>query len=145
MADNRTIKQVWQAYRPSKATLFWACVACIALVPIIGFGWGGWVTGGTATKMADNAAEEAQAELAAFFCVDRFMHAQDVKEQLKSLKDTTSWQRGGFIKDGGWAKVPGVDGRVPGAADECAQRLAQMDPPADAGASSEASSTTRTQ
>ena len=50
------LQQRWQAYHPSKAALFWSCVGCVVVALIIGFTWGGWVTGGTATKMAEKAA-----------------------------------------------------------------------------------------
>ena len=46
-------------YRATKATLFWSCAACIVATVVVGFTWGGWVTGGTARSMAQNAAESA--------------------------------------------------------------------------------------
>jgi hypothetical protein len=41
----------WGSYRPAKSMLFWACVACTIATMVIGFNWGGWVTGGTAAKL----------------------------------------------------------------------------------------------
>jgi hypothetical protein len=41
----------WGSYRPAKPMLFWACVACTIATMVIGFNWGGWVTGGTAAKL----------------------------------------------------------------------------------------------
>ncbi|MBX6324016.1 MAG: hypothetical protein IRY94_19535, partial [Rhodospirillaceae bacterium] len=59
MPEERT-KGGWKAWRPSKGLWFWSCVGASALTMIVGFGWGGWVTGGTASKMATDAAEQAR-------------------------------------------------------------------------------------
>jgi hypothetical protein len=123
------LQQRWQAYRPSKAALFWSCVGCVVVALIIGFTWGGWVTGGTATKMAERSAREARADLAATICVDRFLEASDARAQLASLKETSSWQRDDFIEKGGWVALPGLDQPVTSAAAVCAERLAAMDLP----------------
>ncbi|WP_137391202.1 hypothetical protein [Rhodoligotrophos defluvii] len=119
----------WRNYRPSKAAWFWSCVAAVVLTMIIGFSWGGWVTGGTARDMADTAAEEARAQLAATVCVDRFMDAADARTQLAALKETSSWERDSFIEEGGWATLPGMDEPVEASADLCAERLAEMQLP----------------
>ena len=47
----------WGDYRPSKATWFWSCVACVVATMVIGFTWGGWVTGGTADEQTAQARE----------------------------------------------------------------------------------------
>jgi hypothetical protein len=87
--------------------------------------------------MADKAARQARADLAATVCVERFLEASDARAQLASLKETSSWQRDDFIAKGGWAALPGVDQPVASAADLCAERLAAMDlPPSGQGAQS---------
>jgi hypothetical protein len=122
-------------YRPSKAALFWSCVGCVIAALIVGFTWGGWVTGGTATEMAERAARQARAELVATVCVQRFLDASDSRAQLASLKETNSWQRDDFIEKGGWATLPGLDKPVASSADLCAERLAAMElPPRGQGA-----------
>jgi hypothetical protein len=94
----------FQDYRPSKTALFWSCSACIVATMIVGFTWGGWVTGGSAWEMADEAAEQTRAQVAAAVCVETLMAAADARPQLVSLKETTSsWQQESFIEDGGWA------------------------------------------
>jgi hypothetical protein len=123
MAEERTRGQRWQEYRPSKATWFWSCVGIAILTMIIGFGWGGWVTGGTAEKMAEDAATNARATLVASVCVERFQAASDVQAQLAALEKESTWQRDDFIKKGGWAKLDGVSEPVPDAANLCAERL----------------------
>ncbi len=113
----------WATYRASKATLFWSCAACVVATMIVGFAWGGWVTGGTAQKMSAAAASSARAELAATMCVSRFMNGADRVSQLAALKASNSWKRDDLIDEGGWTTPPGADKPIPGAADLCATRL----------------------
>jgi hypothetical protein len=104
--QNQTLSQRFQQYRASKAVLFWACAGSVIVATIVGFSWGGWVTGGSAAKMAEKSAAEARQELAAVVCVDRFMAAPDVGVQLTALKDIESpYAQGKFVEDGGWAII----------------------------------------
>ncbi len=102
----QSLSQRFQQYRPSKTALFWACGGCVVLATIVGFSWGGWVTGGTARELADNSAAQARQELAAVVCVDRFMAAPDAGVQLAALKEiTSSYGQSQFVEDGGWAII----------------------------------------
>ena len=135
MAIERTLSQRWQEYRPTKAVVFWVGAGCAALTMIVGFSWGGWVTGCTASSLAYSAAAAARSELAAAACVNRFMGAADAGVQLTALKDTSIWQRDDFVEKGGWVTLPGTEGPVSGAADLCAKQLVEMTvPPAKAAA-----------
>jgi hypothetical protein len=102
-------------------------VACIVATMVVGFAWGGWTTGGTAAKMAADAADHARAELAATVCVARFIQAPDAATQLATLKKTDSWARDDLIQKGGWAKMEGVKEVPSGTDDLCAQKLASME------------------
>ena len=90
---------------------------------IIGFTWGGWVTGATATDRAQQAAQKAEAQLAANLCVSRFEKATDAASELAALKSTEFWQREDFIAKGPWLKLPGMDRPIQGAASLCVDRL----------------------
>jgi len=140
MADGKSMNDRFQDYRPSKTALFWSCSACIVATMIVGFTWGGWVTGGSAGEMAEEAAEQARAQVAAAVCVETFMAAADARPRLASLKETTSsWQQESFIEDGGWAMI--ADQEYDGAAEVCAERLMEMEAPsAQEASSSEAGS-----
>ena len=52
--------QRFNDYQPSKEQAFWLCVLSIAATVAIGFGAAGWVTGGTAQSMADEAAAQSR-------------------------------------------------------------------------------------
>jgi hypothetical protein len=104
--QNRTLSQRFQQYHASKTVLFWACAGCVTLATIVGFSWGGWVTGGSAREMAEESAAQARQELAAVVCVDRFMAAPDAGVQLTALQEMTSPRaQGKFVEDGGWAII----------------------------------------
>jgi hypothetical protein len=108
---NRTLSQRLQQYQASKTVLFWACAGSVIAATIVGFSWGGWVTGGSAQEMAEDSAAQARQELAAVVCVDRFMAAPDAGVQLTALQEiTTSRAQGKFVEDGGWAIIVPASG-----------------------------------
>jgi hypothetical protein len=114
-------------YRPSKTAWFWSCVASVVLTMVIGFAFGGWVTGGTAESMAALARQDAREQLVASICVERFVSAPDAAQKLQELKEARSWERDGLIEDEGWATVNALDEQVSGAADLCAERLVALE------------------
>lgn len=127
MTEKPTMARRWQDLQASKTQLFWACAACIAGTLILGFTWGGWVTGSTAGKMASTAALGARAELAAAVCAQRFAEAPDAKAKLASLKEASSYQRSDIIEKAGWVTMIDSGKPVEGAAVLCVQQL--MNPP----------------
>ncbi len=118
--------QRWEQYQPPKVAVFWAFVVGVIATLIIGFTWGGWVTGGTSQELAETAVEETRAELVAVVCVERFMRAETASVQLAALAEVDSWERDDLIADGGWATLAGMEGPVDDAADLCAERLMEM-------------------
>ena len=136
------IGQQLKDYQPTKTTLFWSVAGAAVLTMIVGFTFGGWVTGGTATEMAEEAAEQSAAKLAAAVCVERFINAQDAAAQLAALKETSNWKQKSFVEDGNWTTLAGMEKPVSGAAKLCADQLADMELPAaaiDTSASTESS------
>jgi len=135
----QSLSQRFQDYQASKTVLFWSSAGCVVLATIVGFSWGGWTTGGTAREMAEDSAAQARQELAAVVCVDRFMAAPDADVQLAGLQEmTSSYQRGKFVQDGGWAIIPaGSAERKAGSSSDdrkaaglCAEELAEREIPA---------------
>lgn len=110
----------------AKAAATGAAAGAVALA-VVGFSWGGWVTGGTAQGMADDAARDASTSIVASLCVNNFAAGPDAKAQLAKLKETRRYDRDDFIEDGGWANIPGLEDGMRGVADACADRLAAMD------------------
>ena len=120
----------WRDYRPTKVTWFWSCVAIAVATIVIGFSWGGWVTGGTAERMAADAREVGRAQLAATICVARFTDSPDAAVQLAALKDESSWSRDDTIDDAGWTTPLGLEEPISGAAELCADQLVALELPA---------------
>lgn len=125
MADKKSLGQRWEEYRASKATVFWSCVGVSILTMVIGFTWGGWITSGTAQEMT----QEARRNLAATFCVNRFMADSDAVAQHVSFMEISDWQRDEFIEKGGWAKMPDRAEPTKRAATLCATQLVALEAP----------------
>lgn len=130
MADQQSWTKRVEKFRASKTQVFWACAACVAATLIVGFGWGGWVTGASARDTTTKATAQARADMAAAFCVHQFTLAPDARAKLAALKGAEYWKRGEFIEKGGWVTVPGMDAAVVGAAELCAQQLIEAKVPA---------------
>jgi hypothetical protein len=121
-----SFSQRWREAQPTKKVLFWSCVASIILTMIVGFAWGGWVTGGTAQKMARKMADEAVVKRLAPICVVQF-NQDIVKEQkLSELKEMSNWSRRDYVQKQGWATMPGEENPDRKVADACANLLMQI-------------------
>lgn len=115
--------QWWGEARPTKTIVFWSWVASIVLTMIIGFAWGGWVTGGTAERMAEVMAADAVSHRLVPICVDQFNQDPDKDQKLIELKEIQSYQRDDYVKEQGWATIPGEDEPDGKVAVECAKLL----------------------
>jgi hypothetical protein len=80
------------------ATLSGVVGGAIAAI-IIGFAWGGWVTGGTVEKMEAESAEKAIVLAFTPLCVAK---AERQPEQLVLLKKERDWNRDEFVIKAGW-------------------------------------------
>jgi alpha/beta superfamily hydrolase len=121
----QSLAQRWEAYQPSKSTLAWACATTAVATMIVGFSWGGWVTGGTSLAQAKAAGDMSRSELASVICVDKFNAASDKAAQLTALNAITdSYKRRQFVEAGGWATMPGQTSPDRRAAEGCAAALA---------------------
>jgi hypothetical protein len=104
----------------------WGAVAGAVAIAVIGFSWGGWVTGGTASDMAKKEADAAVVLALAPICVENFQQQPDAAANLTALKETSSYQQAGFIEKGGWATMAGSDKPHTGTARACANMLKSL-------------------
>lgn len=88
--------------------LYGAGCGAVALA-IVGFTWGGWVTGGTAREMADKASSVAIVSTLTPYCVN--LSAQDPRKAqiLEELKAASNYNRRGIIEKAGWATPLGAE------------------------------------
>ncbi|OEO32246.1 hypothetical protein VW23_012445 [Devosia insulae DS-56] len=106
-----------------KPGLMGAGAGAIALA-IVGFSWGGWVTGGTAQDMAKKASTAAVASALMPYCVDR-AGAVDAAVTMTELKGATTYARKGIVEKAGWATPLGADKPNTDLAQACQLKLAE--------------------
>ena len=93
---------------------------------IVGFNWGGWVTGGTAKEMVQRSTTSAVVSALSPICVDKFQHSAEAAVNMVELKKVSSYQQGSFIEKGGWATLPGNDRADSAVARACAEMLSSL-------------------
>ena len=104
----------------------WSAVGGAILLVIIGFNWGGWVTGGTAQKKAEEMAEEAVVSRLAPICVDQFRQDSEKDQKLKEMKAKDAWKRGYYVEKQGWATIAGEKKPDSEVAGKCAEMLMKL-------------------
>ena len=112
------LPSILQGDSPSRL-LQGAAAGAIATL-LIGFNWGGWVTGGTAREMTQKGVTSALVSALSPVCVDKFERSADAATNLSELKKVNSWQRGSFIEKGGWTTISGSDPANSAVAQACA-------------------------
>ncbi len=100
-----------------------AAVGAVALA-IVGFSWGGWVTGGTAEEMASKQARLEVVAALVPICVEQSRQDPQVAETLAQLKAASSYQRSGMLMKAGWATMPGSTDPNRNVASACIEKLA---------------------
>src|SRR6266567_3961433 len=72
----------------------WGAIGGAVAAMIIGFVWGGWVTGGTVERMVVTSAEGASVLALTPLCVAK---GEQQPEQLVLWKKESAWSRGDFV------------------------------------------------
>ena len=104
----------------------WGAAGGAVVLAVIGFTWGGWVMGGTAQRMADEAAQEAVVARLAPICIEQFNQISEKDQKLQKLKDTDSWERSDYVEKQGWATMPGEKDPDSKVAKKCADMLMEL-------------------
>src|SRR5438874_12367091 len=81
----------------SVKTGIWGAIGGAVAAMIIGFVWGGWVTGGTAERMVVTSAQDASVLALTPLCV-----AKAEQQPAQLVKKESSWNRGEFATKAGW-------------------------------------------
>jgi hypothetical protein len=107
-----------------KPALLGAGGGAIALA-ILGFGWGGWVTGATSRDVS--AKESAAAIVAALtpYCLERAQSDPVSVQVLTELKAASVYNRRGIVEKAGWATPLGADKPNTALAQACQLALAE--------------------
>ena len=118
-----SLGQRWDEFQPTKTVLIWSMVAAVILTMIVGFTWGGWMTGGTAQETA----EEAVVERLALICVDQFKQDPETAQKFIEFIETRSYQQDNYVTDQGWATMFGDEKPDRNVAVACARLIALID------------------
>lgn len=81
-----------------------------AFVGIVGFTWGGWVTGGTANDRAMAMARDDVVASMVPVCLDIARTDPQRVAKLETIRAASTYQRRDAVMAAGWATVPGVEG-----------------------------------
>jgi hypothetical protein len=106
-----------------KPALLGAATGAIALA-VVGFSWGGWMTGGSADKMASAQARQEVVAALVPICIEQSKQDPRVTETLALLKETSSYKRSDMVMDAGWATMPGSEDANRSDASACMDQLA---------------------
>jgi hypothetical protein len=85
----------------------WGALAGAIAIVVVGFNWGGWVTGGTAEKLASGRADKAVATALTPICIAQFRKGANAGASLTAFKALKSWEQDEYVGKGGWATMPG--------------------------------------
>ena len=100
-------------------------VGAIALLIVI-FSAGWVVTSGSAKEIVKASASTAVMDRLGPIAVAQFMKDPNKDTRLQELKALDYWKRGTFVKDQGWATMPGEEKSDSSVADDCARRLMEL-------------------
>jgi hypothetical protein len=104
--------------------LLWGAVIGAVACMIVGFSWGGWVTGSTARKDAATAAHDAVVVALAPICAERYRAQSDGPAKIAELAKESSYTRGTIVEKSGYALMPGSKTTDSDVARACAVLLA---------------------
>ncbi len=101
---------------------FWSAIGGAIVLSIIGFVWGGWVTGGTAQIMA----ADAVVDRLTLICVAQFTQDPEQAQKINELKKKDVWGQQNYVEKQGWATMLGETKPDSKVADACAKELLKM-------------------
>lgn len=111
------------------STRLWSAAIGAVAVAVLGFTWGGWVTGSTASRDAAAAAHSATVAVLAPICAERFRGQVDAQSKTADLMKSGSWERGSIIEKAGFATMPGGASADSDVASACASLLTTVPVP----------------
>lgn len=79
------------------------------LVGVIGFTWGGWVTGGTADDRAMSMAHDDVVAAMVPVCLDMARTDPERTEKLATIRAASTYQQRDAVMAAGWATPPGQE------------------------------------
>lgn len=106
----------------TKPGIMGAGVGAVVLA-IVGFSWGGWMTGGSAAAMSSKESVAATVAALTPYCVQKSLTDPQAADVLAEIGKASSFQRRGIIEKAGWATPLGADKPVRALAEACGVAL----------------------
>jgi alpha/beta superfamily hydrolase len=110
----------------SVKSALWGAVGGAVALAIVGFSWGGWVTGASAERTAKSRSEAAVVTALAPICASQFQKAPDAAAQQAVFIKKGSWEQKKLVETAGWAMMPGSKDVAPGVAEACASLISSL-------------------
>jgi hypothetical protein len=102
----------------------WGAVIGSIFTMIVGFSWGGWMTGSTATRVATQQADAAVTTTLVPICLAQEKVDASKGKKLGELRAiTTSYEQTDYVMKSGWATFPGKTDPNRDVAEACASAL----------------------
>ena len=118
------IRYRWSNAKLKKSVVFWIAIGAIILTLFLGFARGGWTTGGSAEEMAEKSAQSAVIARLAPICVAQFNADGQAAVKLAEFKAvSSSYNRTAYVREQGWATMPGETAPSKQVATACANQL----------------------
>ena len=108
-------------------TFAWGMGVGMVVLLIVIFSAGWVVTSSSAKATAQEISTNAMVARLGPISVAQFMQDPNRVERLKELKALDSWKRPDYVKEQGWATMPGEKESDYNVAKECAKRLAELE------------------
>ena len=115
----------------------YGAVCGAVFVGIVGFTWGGWITGSTAQERAVAMSHDNVVAAMVPVCLDMARSDPNRSEKLATIRAASTYQRRNGVMDAGWATMPGADGPNRDLAEACLDSLNLDAKPASSGAAAD--------
>jgi len=80
-----------------------------ALAMVVGFTWGGWMTGSDARQMSKTMSHDNVIAALVPICVAKAKADSSREAKLETIRDASRYQQRQALMDAGWATMPGTE------------------------------------
>lgn len=90
-----------------KPGLYGAAIGAVA-ISVLGFSWGGWMTNGSANRMATDMSHDHVIAALVPVCLDMARSDLERGNKLATIREASTYKRRDAVMTAGWATVPGA-------------------------------------
>jgi dienelactone hydrolase len=91
-----------------KPGIYGAIVGVVA-IGIVGFSWGGWMTGSSADEMASEMSHSSVISALVPVCLEKSANDSDRFAKMATIREASTYKRRDAVMDAGWATMPGTE------------------------------------